>query len=148
VEIEGRCSCPVGFNCKHVAAVLLEVIAGRSAADLADSPSFSRARNGRPPRQPPPPVDILAPNLAAWIDELGKLEIRESDDYRSGKRSAVPLSCRSPSLLDPTEDRRYSIFPIGKNTAVRDLGGGISSRSGIFVVKSPTTSHFLPFGKI
>ena len=27
VDVEGECSCPVGFNCKHVVAVLLEYIA-------------------------------------------------------------------------------------------------------------------------
>src|SRR5580765_5504453 len=32
LDIMGECSCPVGFNCKHVAAVLFEAIAQQSTA--------------------------------------------------------------------------------------------------------------------
>ena len=35
VEIEGSCSCPVGYNCKHVAAVLTSMLEETQPAPLA-----------------------------------------------------------------------------------------------------------------
>jgi superfamily II DNA or RNA helicase len=53
VEILGSCTCPVGFNCKHVAAVLLAGMANPEGRKLA-----------RP--------DGLDPILAHWLHELGE----------------------------------------------------------------------------
>jgi len=38
IEIDGRCSCPVQFNCKHVTAVCLDYIENTATDDKADNP--------------------------------------------------------------------------------------------------------------
>jgi superfamily II DNA or RNA helicase len=40
LQIDGACSCPVGFNCKHVAAALLEAAADNRPRAAEDSPQL------------------------------------------------------------------------------------------------------------
>ncbi len=54
-RIVGWCSCPVGSNCKHVAAVLL------AALDRQDASSETRASEG---------AAAMEPDLAKWLDDL------------------------------------------------------------------------------
>jgi superfamily II DNA or RNA helicase len=55
VSISGRCSCPVAYNCKHVAASLLHYLEMRgSPAETQKSGAFMRAL----PPAPPPSVHI------------------------------------------------------------------------------------------
>ena len=57
-EIEGLCSCPMGYNCKHVAAVLLSV-------------ARESRREKDPPAAPPEPEpDELPAELRRWIADL------------------------------------------------------------------------------
>jgi len=60
VRIEGGCSCPMVFNCKHVAATLLEALAQRSSVTVARSPA--------PDPAPPPATANYA--LQAWLENL------------------------------------------------------------------------------
>src|SRR6266446_158453 len=94
LEIEGECSCPVGFNCKHVAAVLFAAIAQQSNANrgaLKVVPAAS-GRSGhaggslemfpdlKSSRAPPVPVpEVLDPSLSGWIDTLARLEQTETE---------------------------------------------------------------------
>ncbi len=58
----GRCTCPVGWNCKHVAAVLIVL-----------AQEFGTTDRPAAPRAPPPiraPADTLPPLLAAWLRDL------------------------------------------------------------------------------
>lgn len=101
--IEGECSCPVGFNCKHVAAVLFAVIAQQSKANrgaLKIVPAVS-GRSGhagllemfpdlKPSRAPPVPVpEVLDPSLSGWIETLARLEQTETEDYPSDIRQRL-----------------------------------------------------------
>src|SRR3954469_1969245 len=61
VRLVGECSCPVGWNCKHCAAVLLQAI-----------------------EQPPPGLAIQAPDplagpLAAWLAQLPSDAVEEAE---------------------------------------------------------------------
>jgi hypothetical protein len=67
-DIEGFCSCPVGYNCKHVVAALLKAVDGGVPQPVTAAPAG------------PAPVS-LAPDLAAWIDRLARLRDSETDDY-------------------------------------------------------------------
>jgi superfamily II DNA or RNA helicase len=62
----GQCSCPVGVNCKHVAAVLI-TLADREA----------------PPEAPPlaPPVPTLPPDVAVWLEALERGGTATSEEY-------------------------------------------------------------------
>jgi superfamily II DNA or RNA helicase len=95
LSIAGECSCPVGFNCKHVAAALLEM---RRAANAQRPHAVAEAHGARAmgyqmsaaarapdaaaiaePAEPPPPV--LAPLLAAWLRDLAQAAEADSDAY-------------------------------------------------------------------
>lgn len=91
-DIDGECSCPVGFNCKHVAAVLLDVIASTQDSESDDSTGTLQNRLQQDPSPRfvgpapaaavvGPPSSVLAPQLAAWIDSLVRIEKTESEDY-------------------------------------------------------------------
>ena len=57
---ETNCSCPIGIDCKHAAAVLFEVLARRrNGLSLPQRPSVQKA--------PPLPVDPLAGPVAGWL---------------------------------------------------------------------------------
>ncbi len=73
LDVTGTCSCPVGHNCKHVAAVLLEHLA------RTDSPSAgvkllplsqSQSPSASSSRQAPSPMAALSGAVAHWLDQL------------------------------------------------------------------------------
>ena len=92
--IEGDCSCPVGFNCKHVAAVVFAAIAQRASAGRAAAPRIVAASGSggyaAPGLKPPPApvVKLLDPRLSAWIATLAQLE-SESEDYPADVRQRL-----------------------------------------------------------
>ncbi|MGE5712953.1 MAG: SNF2-related protein [Betaproteobacteria bacterium] len=59
--VMGSCSCPVSFDCKHVAAVLYEALGRPSGAPLTVRPSA-------PPTLPRP--DLLAGPVGYWLKEV------------------------------------------------------------------------------
>ena len=66
---ESSCTCPVGVDCKHAAAVLFEVVArGRNVAH----PSIPSPTVPRLISQPLPKPDPLAGPLAAWLAMLAE----------------------------------------------------------------------------
>ena len=66
VSIDGSCSCPVGFNCKHVAALLIESMAatpeGRKLAPSAGGP-------------------VLSPQAESWLADLDRAMALSDDEY-------------------------------------------------------------------
>jgi len=68
-DIEGVCTCPVGYNCKHVAAVLLEALNHR-AVEGPGAPAASM------------PLPPLPHEINAWLEKIGKSS--RGDDYPSG----------------------------------------------------------------
>ena len=78
VSIQGDCSCPMLYNCKHVAALLLEALERDEDEALDDAPPH----NALPA---PPPVD---PALQRWLANLTPTE------------DAAPVTERLLYLLD------------------------------------------------
>lgn len=66
-DVEGRCSCPVGYNCKHVVAALLTVerlqVLGQTLADSAEPPQIVDL-----PVQAPQPRLILGSHVRVHYD--------------------------------------------------------------------------------
>jgi len=65
-HIEGRCNCPIGFNCKHVVALLLQAAA--SEVNLS---------GGGLPQGPPP----LPPEVVEWLAEVERAGRAGNEEY-------------------------------------------------------------------
>jgi superfamily II DNA or RNA helicase len=74
-SISGRCSCPVGLNCKHVAATLIAAMAsGAPAASVA--PTIPASAPPAPPRPPKPPPEPEMPwAVKTWLHQLGETAV-------------------------------------------------------------------------
>ncbi len=92
LTIEGSCTCPVGFNCKHVAAVLFEyrqrapaTIASQVRSPSIPSGSLSGPVNARTASNPAglqKTIDAPLPyEVDAWLRSLDAAQEEESEDY-------------------------------------------------------------------
>jgi len=63
MSISGSCSCPVGYNCKHVAALLLQALAMRE------------------PAAAPHPEKLVSEEVTDWLKEMDQAEHSEGDNY-------------------------------------------------------------------
>jgi superfamily II DNA or RNA helicase len=94
IEISGECTCPVGFNCKHVAAALIEGMghvastvtsSGKRSISLAPtslSSSLSSSDKSDIIILGGPVASTELPfQLTSWIDSLEKAELTASEDY-------------------------------------------------------------------
>jgi superfamily II DNA or RNA helicase len=87
-DLGGDCSCPMAFNCKHVAATLLEVLSGRET----NAPSTPKAGTGNISKPSAPPV--LGFEVQSWIEDVGR-SVRSSDAPADGSQRL--LYCLEPS---------------------------------------------------
>jgi hypothetical protein len=69
-RILSYCTCPVGVQCKHGAAVLLPALDELGPGLPRTPPPPPRAAAPRPPRPPPPPPDPLAGAVGDWLQRL------------------------------------------------------------------------------
>ncbi len=100
--IAGRCSCPIGRNCKHLAAVMIaarrQQLAGpEPLMTPVPAPPPVRRGPGRPstkslmkpaPRLPAPGDSIPYP-IAEWLNSLDDEDDSESEDYPPSVRNRV-----------------------------------------------------------
>ena len=99
--ISGACTCPVGFNCKHVAAALFayQEKAGSGSPPLAATspgPGASFKTPSKPPRQAadtaarPPPPDLPLPfEVDTWLRSLDAAQEVESEHYPATVRKRL-----------------------------------------------------------
>jgi superfamily II DNA or RNA helicase len=81
-RISGSCSCPIGFNCKHVVAVL--------AAFREAQPAAVIIRN-QAPREPTTETKApaLPPEVIAWLRAVETAEESESEEYPASVRKRL-----------------------------------------------------------
>ncbi len=108
VVISGRCSCPVGWNCKHAAAVLLEALRNPPSVERADENLLDGAVGGwlhqlRQAVQPPASPETIAYRLdwpmapgSPFVIDLRVVRILKSGGW--GADRALP----SQQLQNPT----------------------------------------------
>jgi len=90
----GRCTCPVGWNCKHVAAVLVALTQHHGTADRpAPLPASHAARAPMP--APAPQVPDLPPLVAAWLREF-PTEHAAGPEPAPRERLVYVLEARAP----------------------------------------------------
>ena len=71
VRVESRCTCPVGFDCKHVVALLLQ------AAESGPS----KGEHETLPYETLPPVPALSPGVADWLAQVERAGRAATEDY-------------------------------------------------------------------
>lgn len=73
VRIEGSCSCPIGYNCKHVAALLIETMVTAEGRKLA----------------PPAGRPVLSPQAESWLADLDRAMALSEDEYPTSIRQRL-----------------------------------------------------------
>ncbi len=106
VSVHGMCSCPLGGNCKHVAAAVIAArrLASAMPAARPDAPpaSWPAATPSLPPAAAPAPLPgplaaPLAGPLAAWLDDLPAARAAEpTEDYPPEVRQRVIYVLAAP----------------------------------------------------
>jgi hypothetical protein len=76
VQIRGRCTCPVGHGCKHIAAVLIAV--QRQEAATAQQPPAA-----------PKLARTLPPQIESWLADLDREEEELTEAYPNAVRSRI-----------------------------------------------------------
>ncbi|HEV2157357.1 DEAD/DEAH box helicase [Bradyrhizobium sp.] len=89
IDLEGDCSCPMAFNCKHVAATLLEALSDKEPTELASAPFPIPSKAQAPPTPP-----VLGFEVNTWIDTVGRAA--RSSDYAADESQRL-LYCLHPS---------------------------------------------------
>lgn len=91
-DIDGDCSCPMAFNCKHVAATLLEALNGKKLSELTAvaPPQPARPAKAQAPSAPP----VLGFEVNTWIDSVGRAA--RSSEYAADESQRL-LYCLHPS---------------------------------------------------
>ncbi len=86
IEIRGTCTCPMEFQCKHVAAVVLQWC---SDAPDRKAPAPTRlALVASAPDAPAPAAPPLAPALSKWLDDVAQIAAR-SDEAAAGVKKRL-----------------------------------------------------------
>ncbi|MFH0301054.1 SNF2-related protein [Bradyrhizobium sp. 31Argb] len=85
VDLDGTCSCPVGVNCKHVVATMLQALSGALASERKTDIGKTPVRS----------VPILPYDVTAWLDSIGAA--MRGDDY------PVDVTHRLLYCLQPAE---------------------------------------------
>ena len=70
VDIAGRCSCPVGFNCKHVAAALIEFLRRNQAGSATAVGPGSVPVSAPVPDGAPPAQTAIPYAVSAWLQQV------------------------------------------------------------------------------
>ena len=84
-EVKGECTCPNGFNCKHVVAVLL---------DAAQMKTNESGRSKTKPAQRSEAVTNLPGSVAVWLDQFGATNTQPSH----------------PVATNPSQDQMFFVF--------------------------------------
>ena len=124
LAIGGDCTCPVGFDCKHVAALLLQVL------------------DGTRPAASPPPRTTLTFEVADWLAKVERVATSGSEDYPPDIRQRLLY------LVDVAPDWHGIPRPILNTVSVRLLATGEFSDKVAIVdpgnqANSPTPAKYL-----
>lgn len=86
VGIAGECTCPVGFNCKHVAAVLLFGLqSANRLTRLSSEERLARLLSAPAQRSVASSTHDVntVPGLAAWLEDLDRAQATAEESYPS-----------------------------------------------------------------
>jgi superfamily II DNA or RNA helicase len=142
LELEGYCTCPVGFNCKHVVALLLtwRDDAGQRRLDPLDRWFDRIEKNAQPDKGEQSLLYLLEPPNHDWQPVTVSFVVaqRKADgEWMKGRRTqpaALHDSWSSPAYMQPVD---HEILPLLRISAVNYHGGGhpIQGANGALVLR-------------
>ncbi len=122
-EIQGRCSCPVGSNCKHVAAALIYARQHHPLAPGAFDRTASAAPKPAAVPRPVPPPEPRSPEIDAWLGALARTEEADSEEYPSNLRHRLLYVLGT--VAQPNRMDRLAITPVSAQLRKDgSIGGG------------------------
>lgn len=115
IGIQGVCTCPTGYNCKHIAAALLAV------ADSIEPPKGETADhagvNGSSPVGP-----VLSDRLVSWLEQV---KAAQTADERSEEELPARIKERIFYVVGTDRQQRTAVTPIkGIMKRNGDVGAG------------------------
>jgi len=124
-SLDGDCSCPMRFNCKHVVATLIEAVRGKPPA--SDGAAADRQAAPAPSTPQPLPYEVNE-----WLEKLGKA--LRGDEYPAELNQRL-LYCLGPSY----ESVQTPLLAVSLRS-VRVLKGGDFAAN----YAQPSPSDFVP----
>jgi superfamily II DNA or RNA helicase len=127
--IDGECSCPIGYNCKHVAAVLF-IAAAVWGMDLSPTPKRTRASS---PKVAP---QALSGPLQVWLESRPKQAETAADDYPATVQNRIHYVLNREQdhlIVQPYKVRLKKDGTPGKGARRYDFGN----------INSPTPPKFV-----
>ena len=115
-EVEGECSCPVGFGCKHAVALLLTVMARGNAQLSSASPASSTNAGGRNEASPPEADFAPSAEALAWLATLEDPAVEAASPVFDGDFRVVYLLDPSQGMLGVGKSRCLKKGGLGKPT--------------------------------
>ncbi len=116
IDIEGECTCPVGFNCKHAVAMLLAAFAvgGEDLIAAAPGLELTPAKSDSEAEPEPEPVFEPSPAALSWLASL-EAPVAASEAVTTGSRVTYMI------------DTARGILKVGKSRCLKKGGLGKSS---------------------
>ena len=121
IDVDGDCSCPMAYNCKHVAATLLEAFGGAASNTTPRLPL--RTSGGKVTLAPP----VLTGEITDWLEKIG--DALRGNDFPAELNQRLLYSVQAHVREDGCRIWRYRRYPSG------------CARTGTF----PTRSRVRPF---
>ncbi|MBU1212149.1 MAG: SWIM zinc finger family protein, partial [Alphaproteobacteria bacterium] len=128
LRVVGYCTCPMGHNCKHVAAALLEHLARSGTASETGMATASRTVVSEVPRQPQPPALIeppapispLSSEVVEWLERMG--QAFEAASPAASDALAARATGNARALLYVLAPRNLARGVLSQHAIVRAVG--------------------------
>ncbi|MDX2004147.1 MAG: DEAD/DEAH box helicase [Meiothermus sp.] len=120
LNIQGECSCPMDYNCKHVAALLLEALE-RQAEPKAAEPTMASARpiNAARPAQSPELLEQLL--RSGQVQRLGEVLARPEPKAQPAPEMSRELEIWLQSAVVPQTERVHEEAPTSRLLFLLDI---------------------------
>ncbi len=143
-EVEGDCSCPVGHNCKHVAAVIRAITREQKPVrhEVSASVATPVLNQANRLRIPTPPVQREAPlpyEVDVWLSRLEQAQLQKHDEYPEGVTQRLFYVFESQPISTNQKNARESIELSVKSARVLKSGAfsGISRYNNPDAIRNP-----------
>jgi superfamily II DNA or RNA helicase len=143
-EVDGDCSCPVGHNCKHVAAVIRAItheekpvrngVSASTAKPIQSTPGKLRPAGTPIERETPLPYEV-----DVWLSRLEQAQLQKHDEYPEGVTQRLFYVFESQPISTNQKNARENIELSVKSARILKSGGfsGVSRYNNPDAIRNP-----------